>query len=312
MFFLDGFESEEEWNKYEELISNLSHFVGDCVRYLIEAYSVAQLGSAQDKCYSHATVLMLSRHIIESIDGVSVLVERGCAQNCGPLLRSALEGQLGVLYILEADSQRRGLSYQVAHAHRKIKSYRKLDPNDPLGMQFRAELKDDPMADVFDQIPGNLPMMIANLESMFMKPEFAPIEQEWQATRKNSNNKDPEWFALFGGPRAVRSLAFHLKLGAAYEGLYRHWSDVIHAGSGLNHVGASNEPGKIHIRPIRHPDGLETACSLAAQICLHTAQRLVQKYGPEKWEDFQQTYISKLEPIHTQVCKGNLIHAPWH
>lgn len=308
MYFRDVIESDEQWSRYEKLLSDLAQFVRDCVHYLIDAYDVAQVGSVSDQCYSHATVLMLARHIVESVDGVSVLAERGCAENCGPLLRSAFEAQLGVLYILESDSKRRALSYQVAHAHRKIKMYRKCDPNDPVGKQLRAELKGDPMAEVFDRVPGNLQAMIANLESMFKKPEFSPIEQEWQASRKNKN---PEWFALFGGPRDVRSLAIYLKLGAAYEGLYRSWSDVIHAGSGLNHVGPSDQPGTIVIRPIRHPDGLESACSLAAKICLHTARSLVQRYGPEQWERFHQIYTETISPRYMQLCKGKLINAPW-
>jgi hypothetical protein len=308
MYFRDMVESPDEWAGYEEMLSKLSQFVRDCVTFLIDAFEVAQAGSAKEKCYSHATVLMLTRHVIESIDGVSVLAERGCAENCGPLLRSAFEAQLGVLYILESDSKRRALGYQVAHAHRKIKMYRKYDPSDPLGQQFRAELRDDPMANVFDGIPGNLPAMIANLEAMLSKAEFAPIEREWQASRKN---RDPEWFALFGGPRDVRSLAFHLKLGAAYEGLYRTWSDVIHAGSGLNHVGPSDQPGAITIRPIRHPEGLESACSLAAETCLNTSRNLVQRYGPEQGERFKQMYSEKISSRYTEVSKGNLIDAPW-
>src|SRR5260221_872779 len=123
MFFRETIESEEQWAGYEKLLSDLAHFVSDCVRYLIDAYDVAQVGSAKEQCYSHATVLMLTRHVIELVDGVSVLAERGCAENCGPLLLRAVDGQVGVLYILEADSKRRALSYQVAHAHRKIKTY---------------------------------------------------------------------------------------------------------------------------------------------------------------------------------------------
>ena len=122
----------------------------DALMYFRDLVDVAQIASVQDRCYSHATVLMLTRHVIESVDGVSVLVERGCAENCGPLLRSAFEAQLGLLYILDTDSKRRALSYQVAHAHRKIKAYRKCDPNDLLGKQLRAELK------VFNRVPGSL------------------------------------------------------------------------------------------------------------------------------------------------------------
>ena len=308
MYFREMIESEEEWAGYEKLLSDLATFVGDCVRYLIDAYNIAETGSIHEQCYSHATVLMLARHVIESIDGVAVLTERGCAENCSPLLRSAFEGQLGVLYILQSDSKRRALAYQVAHAHRKIKMYRKYDPNGEVGKMFRKELKDDPMADVFDRIPADFPAMVANLEGMFAQPEFVPIEKEWQSTRKN---KDPEWFALFGGPRDVRSLAFHLKLGAAYESLYRSWSDVIHAGSGLNHVGPSTLPGAITIRPVRHPAGLESACSLAAGMCLNIARNLVERYGPERWDGFRRIYSENLQSRYTQVCKGNLINAPW-
>jgi hypothetical protein len=308
MFFRDLVASEDEWKRYEQQIAEFSCFVSDCVRYLIDAYKVAETNSAKDPCYSHATVLMLTRHIIESIDGVSVLSGRGCAENCGPLLRSAFEGQLGLLYILESDSKRRALAYQVAHVHRKIKAYRKCDPNDPLGKQFRAELKDDPMADIFDRIPVNLHARISNLENMLKRPEFSPIELEWQTLAKR---KTPEWFALFGGPATVRALAIRLKLGSAYEGLYRGWSDVVHAGSGLNHVGPSEKPGTIVIRPIRHPDGLETACSLAAQMCLNTARKLIETYGREEWERFRQAYSEKIGPRYIQIAKGNLIHCPW-
>jgi hypothetical protein len=132
MYFYDLMEPGQDCAEYEKLLSDLSKFVGDCVRYLIDAFNVANVKAAKEQCSSHTTVLMLVRHIIEAIDGVSVLVREGCAENCGPLLRSAFEGQLGVLYILQADRTARGLAYQVAHAHRRIKMYKKFDPNDAL------------------------------------------------------------------------------------------------------------------------------------------------------------------------------------
>jgi hypothetical protein len=186
--------------------------------------------------------------------------------------------------------------------------YQKCDPQHPNGKRFRDELKDDPLAGVFDRIPADLQARITNLETMLKRPEFSPIEHEWQASRKH---RAPEWFALFGGPRNVRELAFHLKLGSAYEGLYREWSDVIHAGSGLNHVGRSGTPGLNAIRPIRHPEGLETACSLAAQICLNTARNLIQKYAPEEWPQFSRTYSDKIGPKYNRLAKGGIIHSPW-
>lgn len=308
MFFRDLVESTEQWEAYERLLSDLAGFVDESVRLLVSAFDAVQMASSPEKCYSHATVLMLARHVIETIDGVSVLVQQGCAENCGPLLRSAFEGQLGLLYILEADSKRRALAYQVAHAHRQIKMYRRCDSQDPVGKQMRAELGNDPMADVFDRIPTNLSAAIANLEGMFTKPEFAPIEKEWQALRRK---KDPDWFALFGGPRDVRSLAIHLKLGAAYEGLYRTWSDVIHAGSGLKHVGPTGRPGVILIRPIRHPDGVEVACCLAIAICTNTTRHLLEKYDPVELDAFEQIFSERIGPRYRDLSHKKLIHASW-
>lgn len=310
MFFRDMVESAEEWREYEKLLAELAAFVGDCVCYLVDAFDVAMTSAAKDPCYSHATVLMLIRHIIESIDGVSVLVEKGCAENCGPLLRSAFEAQLGVLYILEEDSKRRALAYQVAHAHRKMKLYRKLDAEDQLGKQLRAEVEDEPYADIFDRIPADLKGMAADLERLFERPEFGPVEEEWQAVKAGTRG-DPEWFALFGGPRTVRELALRLKLGAAYEVLYRGWSDVVHAGSGLNHVAPSGQSGIIHIRPIRHPEGIETACNLGANMCLHTARHIVHAYAPEQFDRFRQAYMETLRSRHMQLCRERLSNAPW-
>lgn len=310
MFFHDLAEPGEAWTEYEKLLSELSKFVGDCVRYLVDAFNVAHAKAAQEKCSSHTTVLMLVRHVIESIDGVSVLVQKGCAENCGPLLRSAFEGELAVLYILQTDSKRRALAYQVAHAHRRIKLYRKCDPNDALGEELRNELKDDPMSTLLGSLPLDWKAMVANLENMLELPEFEPIEEEWQRIR-TTTRKDPEWFALFGGPRDVRSLAKSLRLGAAYEGLYRSWSDIIHAGSGLKHVGPSDRPGAIAIRPIRHPDGLENACVFAATFCLTTARILVQTYSPGELERFGIKYVEQIRNRYQQLQQGNLINAPW-
>jgi hypothetical protein len=277
---------------------------------LVDAFDVAHAQAAVDPCYSHTTVLLLVRHVIESIDGVSILVERGSAENCGPLLRSAFEGQLGVLYILRADSRRRGLAYQVAHIHRKMKMHRKWDRNDPLGKQLRDDLKEDEMTQVFDRIPGDPKDMIRKSEEALRETEYVPIEQEWQEVRRR-NGKDPEWFALFGGPRDVRSLAISLGLGAAYEGLYRGWSDVIHAGSGMKNIGPSVHPGAISIRPIRHPEGIEGACAMAASFCVSTARSLVQAYAPEESEPFRQVYLQRIRSRYMQMSQGNLIHAPW-
>ena len=309
MYFRDFIEQPDQLKSYEELLTKLSKFVMKCSQLLLDAFYVAEANALKEPCNSHATTLMLTRHIIETVDGVSVLVKSGCAQNCSPLLRSAFEGQLGLLYILESDSKNRALAYQVAHAHRKINMYRKYDPNDSLGKQFRAELRDQSESLVFSTVPGNLQEIIAGLEQMLKTPEYQSIETEWQLGVKKK--KSPEWFSLFGGPRDVRSLSFHLQLGTMYESLYRMWSNVIHAGSGFSHVGTSEQREGTSIRPFRHPDGIEAACSIAAQICLSSSRSLVNKYDATQAERFTKTYETNIRSEYLQMSHEKLINAPW-
>src|SRR5208283_5075674 len=122
----------------------------------------------------HSTVLMLARLFCEQNDGVAILAAEGCAEPSKPLCRSALEATLGIQYILEKDSERRGLAYQVAHAHRKLKIYRKLNPKEPAGIELRSTVKDDILGvDVLNSLPQmNLSAFVANLMGMLARPPF--------------------------------------------------------------------------------------------------------------------------------------------
>jgi hypothetical protein len=197
--------------------------------------------------------LLLVRHVIESVDGVAILVSGSGSHPCQPLLRSALEAVLGVLYILEKDTKQRGLAYQVAHAHKKIKLYDRLDPTTQAGKQLRKVLHGDPMEGFFSALPFlNYPKMIANLQDMLVKPGFQPIEGLWQRIKALNNKRDPEWYSLSGGPKNVREVAVHLRMTGMYEFLYRFWSESVHAGMAMEAIGRNG--GATVILPVRHPD----------------------------------------------------------
>jgi hypothetical protein len=311
VFFQDLVQQPDEWKAYEQLLGNLSQFLGECIRLLlVEAHRLVEANAATDGKHHHGTVLMLVRHLIEAIDGVSILASKGSAENCGPLMRSAFEAQIEIDYILQSDSERRGLAYQVGYAHRKIKMYRRYDRNDQSGQQFRQRLQGDSFADVFDRIPYNLGAMVKNLEQMLQRPEFAPIETEWQRLQTQRKGKDPEWYSLFNGPSSIEQMAYALKMGTLYEGLYRYWSDFVHPGGTLTNAAMTKE-GISVIRPIRHPDGLENVCTTATGMCLHTSRSLVRAYSPAELPRLQRTYVENLQSRYQELLRGNLIVAPW-
>lgn len=311
MYLKDLVESEWDWTAYEALLGTWASFLEDCVRHLFRAHAIVDESAAKDGKYCHATVTMLIRHVCEFVDGISVLTARGCAEPCKPLLRSAWEADLGIHYILKADLEKRALAYQVAHAHSRIKLYRKMKENEQAGREFRELLASDP---IYGQVA--LPQKdwqsgIEAMERLLARAEYAPIEEQWQTTKRRKKGGDPKWFQLFDGPCSVRQLALHLKQVFCYEFLYRQWSTAVHAGGCLENV-AADEKGNMVVRPIRHPDGLQAMVSFAGTMSVQLASLLVEHYAPEQLGAFRESYIANLRQRHLDVSgKSDLIRAPW-
>jgi hypothetical protein len=311
MHFTDQLKDRGQLQEYEAVLAKLACFVEDCSRLVTDACELAQKRTYPEKKYHHATIMLLMRHVVEAVDGVSVLVAKGSAENCGPLLRSGFEALTGILYILKADTERRALAYQVAHIHRKIKLYRKFIPGDDLGRNLRAELKDDPLVSIFDQPGIDWQKRIDGLRHTFSKPEYAPIQAEWERLKKaRKGSKDPHWYALFGGPGDLRGLALQVGKGSAYEILYRHWSDFAHAGGAFDNISKGNGIG-IAIKPVRCPEGVEQVCNFAWQISFETVMNVVKAFAPDEWPVFQQRYVNDLRPRLMEILTKKIININW-
>ena len=146
MYLRECVESESEWASYKGVLKDFSEFTGHCVAHLISAYRVAAQAAAKDGKPHHLTVMLLIRHVCEFVDAISVLAREGCAESCKPLIRSAFEAMISVWYILDGRSQERALAYQVVHAHKKIKLYRKMMANEQAGKAFRTPRSADRLA----------------------------------------------------------------------------------------------------------------------------------------------------------------------
>jgi hypothetical protein len=312
MFFPEMLKSDADRQRFDDMCAAYSDFFHDCNRCLVMAWDIVQEAAVPTGQVHHSSVLMLVRHLVESLDGVAILVSKSGSHPCQPLLRSALEAVLGVLFILEKDTERRALAYQVAHAHKKIKLYDRLDPSSEAGKELRRLLDGDPVEGFFNALPFiDYPKLIANLRGMVAQPEFQPIEAEWQRMKALDRRKrDPAWYSLFGGPASVRELAIHLHMAGFYELLYRLWSESVHAGMAMEALGRKGN--STVVRPVRHPEQLQSAVQHAAALALLLAKRLVEVYDPARWPRLQAFYAEKISRRAAELGKGPLIRAPWH
>ena len=100
MFYPELLKTDGDRQSFDNICTVFSEFFHDCNRCLVLAWEIAHEAAALTKEEHHTPILLLVRHVIESLDGVSILVSKGGSHPCQPLLRSALEAVLGVLYIL--------------------------------------------------------------------------------------------------------------------------------------------------------------------------------------------------------------------
>ena len=311
MYLRDLVDSESEWAKYTEMLAYLADFLEDCAKHLLRAHAVVVQAASKDAKFCHATIIFLVRHVCEFVDGIAVLARSGCAEPCKPLLRSAFEAKLGVCYILEDDSERRALAYQVAHAHSRIKLFRKMKEDEQAGKEFRKLIESDPLFGRIALPKEDWQSGIDNMERLLARLEYAPIERKWQTTKKAKKGREPQWYELFGGQSSVRELALHLKQVLCYEFLYRQWSTTVHAGGCLENFAVDKEGNRV-VRPIRHPDGLQQMASIAASLCIELSRRLIDRYAPEKKQDFSKSYMDNLRERHLRISnKQPLINVPW-
>jgi hypothetical protein len=195
---------EEREAEYREFLRLNSLSIQRAAENLLRAL---QMMSPQDGNYYHGVVFTLARHVAEEVDAASILVKEGCAEPCKAHLRSAFEADLGIRYVLETDCEQRALAYHVKEARERLRANDKYDERTTAGQRIREAVKDDPLGtDVLASLPEyDFDTENAELRNMLGQPPYDVINAEWEARGKNA-----AWHALFGGPRTIRDLAYHL------------------------------------------------------------------------------------------------------
>jgi hypothetical protein len=257
--------------------------------------------SYEDARELHSMPIMLMFDFAEAVDGVSVLVRSGSARNCSQLLRTAFEIQLGIKYMMEKlDTYRlRSLAYEYYHWIDSWKWEQRVDPASEIGKQIRRECAGHEHIDVFD-IAGRKPLG-PEMKEVMDSDRFKEIRDEL-AVMKAQKRRDDNWFSLWNGPATIRNLAYHLKQGPLYEGLFRTWSSVTHGEGALKRI-QGGQTDKVLVNPIRSPVGLTTACQTAKFLCRELGQLVGLELKREVQEVLEAHYQSHVRPRHALLQK---------
>jgi hypothetical protein len=284
--------SEQTRSQYEAFLQERSAVLNDCLLFLEEACK--KVGDAyRAGGISELAVIALVRHVVECLDGVSVLMARGSVLPCYPLLRSIFDASLGVMYIMQGDNANRAAAYFVFQIRQEMAFLERCDPTTNSGTEIRRELQNDIAGPTaldglsMQEAQKHLATLHADLDDAILKN----ADQAWIT----KNKKNAEWYSLFGGPDHLRELAKTLSYLSGYELHYRPWCRQVHATDTLKNL--SEDADSIRFRPIRSPSGIHDVLRSAGVFAITLAGRLYGKYDPEN--SFVRRYKELEERIKT-------------
>ena len=248
------------------------------------------------------------RHFLELIDGTSILIKKASVDPSKLLLRGALETYFGLEYIFEKDTKQRCMSFLVWHAHKKLKTYKRLDSSTQQGKQLEQEIKkDDLLSDFSLPMIPRLAAAIDNLESMLRLPLYQQAEAEYQRLI-GQGEKNPAWYRLFNGPSSIDELAKRLNLSSFYEVIYRDWSGPTHGTDILQGKIFRNATDTVDFVQIRYPKDAQSVVSWGITLSIRMFQTFIDNRLPDKKNEFKKWYLTIRELYQRVTSKEQIIN----
>lgn len=273
----------------KQLIGLASPLLQEIVNYSTNTF-IRCVTSAKGEENEDLAAFALYRHIMETTDGIEVLIAHSCPTAAIPLARSSFEALLSLEYIVEDSSLyvTRSLSWLAASVHRKLKFHESLLPTTPGGQKFIKAIDEDKWAKEFTLPPSqDVPAAIENLHHLLSRDQFKPIEEEFA-----KYGRPPHWYSLFGGPKNLRELANHLKRNAQYEVLYWQWSLATHAQDFSPFIATGTGGAVKGIKGLRDPSEIKDIATLSSTFLLDATRLLINKFHPgETWGNWYMAEV---------------------
>lgn len=254
---------------------------------------------------THLAVFTALHQLLEALDAANELLRSGRAAGSHPALRSAFEAILTIEFILESRATYRQRAFAYLHAAQrdKIRIWEQHVSGTHARKEFeKAFRRDTSMSSGAPPKYPNAPAAVKRQRALLLKAGWKEAVAEWKRMKK-ADNRAPEWFRLYNGPRSLLELSERVGRSFQYEILYRKWSRTAHA-QDLGRVLGAKDGGPAYsmIPDVR---GIDTAFFLAMSFGIG-ANRTVLKFfrGEEKF--FSDWYKREVADIFIALSRGKL------
>ena len=239
-----------------------------------------------------SSFFFLLRNYLSYIDASAAIIKLSSCESVELLMRSMLEINLYIEYMLETNIENRISSYQVCYVIEKIKSYKRLDNNTEEGKAFISTCKKDDIAKNIDFPQVDSQELSSPLICMLNQEPYLSIKKEYDRVKKVKKKK-PEWFELWNGPTNIQELFRLLRKDAIYEIYYRLWSSTVHQSGALRNISIEN--GKGGVKYLRDPKEIFGLCQTEVTLILELYTNIIKKLIPEYLIGFSKYYSENIQ-----------------
>ena len=233
----------------------------------------------------HHITLHLFRQCIVFTDAVESLFLQLCVDAAAPTLRSSIESNIGLMYVLNGDNQRgKALAWYYVSALDDIRTARRREK-----MNLEAGLS--------SELQKRYAQLLAQEPFKSMRSAYEE-EQKRQYPRK-PNRARPKWYSLFGGPRNVEQLVDEVLGQNLYEA-YRIFSVSIHGRAGMEQT-YTDYAKPLRVSPIRRvPPAYDNPLIPVrfGAFLMESTKRMVDRYlTEEQYSDYLDWGNTMLEQM---------------
>jgi len=274
-----------ESKEFQDLIDLVSSTLDELVSFGTQVVHWAANNPKFKKPDVDVPLVLLSRHILELVDSISILVKKSSIDPCKILLRAALETMLYIRFITAERCEERCKAYLVSYMKNKKNEYLKYKFDSKIHEAFKKKIENDhfineglnPFTKELDQL---VDAKIKNLDEWISRPIFSDTIIEFNRLKKKYNRKPP-WYLLYDGAENIEKLASMFKFQYLYEAVYRNWSDFVHASDVITGRIAAGGEGKSAFYQIRMGNSIIEIAMFSLNIVLSSYRNLIEFIVPE-------------------------------
>lgn len=285
-------DAEKHLKPWLEVIRDLANYGTNLI--------VRCVHSSGRKTKDRVVLTILLRQAVAMLDGIEVLLSRGCTHAANLQMRALFEAAVYINWILAGDSERKARYYHVHNLRRKRLWASRTQPGSPESAAFAAEMGKYQLP-VTDELKTKSKEQAQEIDRILADPELAGIDKDFETAKTSRRLKrDVAWYVPLG-PRNFAEIARATNQRALYAILYSGASEVMHSSSDDQHV--AFEGGKLTIKSIRSFAGFELIFQFSVGIILDLYGTILGEYRPGERPAFSRKYIAEWRKYYMTELK---------